>query len=83
MARKMDAPKARQTVSDQLREMIESRDETPTELGKRSKVDSTVIARFMSGEREIRNGTLDKLAAALGLRLVEVARPKGKGRRTT
>jgi transcriptional regulator with XRE-family HTH domain len=67
-------------VSDQLREIIRSRDETPTELGKRANVDPTVIARFLSGDREIRNGTFDKLAAALDLRLVEVAKPKAKAK---
>jgi transcriptional regulator with XRE-family HTH domain len=61
--------------------VIESRGQTHTELGKLSGVDPTVIARFVAGEREIRNGTFDRIAAALGLRLVEVARPKGRGRR--
>jgi transcriptional regulator with XRE-family HTH domain len=69
----------RHTVSSQLRDVIESSGLTPTELGRLSGVDSTVISRFFSGEREIRNGTFDKPAAALGLRLVEGAAPKGEG----
>jgi transcriptional regulator with XRE-family HTH domain len=78
MAKKLVDP-SRHTVSGQLRDVIESRGQTHTELGKLSGVDPTVISRFVSGEREIRNGTFDRLAAALGLRLVEVARPKGRG----
>ncbi len=74
-----DGP-GKHTVSGQLRDVIESRGLTPTELGQLAGVDPTVIARFVSGEREVRNGTFDKIASALGLRLVEVARPKGKAR---
>jgi transcriptional regulator with XRE-family HTH domain len=78
------APKSadlsRHTVSGRLRDVIESRGLTPTELGRLSGVDPTVISRFLAGEREIRNGTFDKLATALGLRLVEVARLKGRSR---
>jgi plasmid maintenance system antidote protein VapI len=78
MAKKTGDP-ARHTVSGQLRDVIESRDLTHTELGRLSGVDPTVISRFVAGEREIRNGTFDRIATALGLRLVEVARPKGRG----
>jgi ribosome-binding protein aMBF1 (putative translation factor) len=86
MAKKQADP-ARYTVSGQLRDVIESRGLdglTHTELGRLSGVDPTVIARFVAGDREIRNGTFDKLAAGLGLRLVEVAtaKPKGKGKRS-
>jgi transcriptional regulator with XRE-family HTH domain len=78
------APKSadlsRHTVSGQLRDVIESRGLTPTELGRLSDVDLTVISRFLAGEREIRNGTFDKLATALGLCLIEVARLRRRGR---
>jgi hypothetical protein len=79
MARKRADP-GRHTVSGQLRHVIESRGMTPTEPGRLAGGDPTVIARFVAGEREIRNGTLDRLAGALGLRLVEVARPKSRPR---
>jgi transcriptional regulator with XRE-family HTH domain len=82
MPTKIDAPKARHTVSSQLRDVIESRGLTHTELGQLSGVDPTVIARFVSGDREIRNGTFDKLSSALGLRLIEVeTRPKKTARK--
>ena len=78
--KKKAAPKtapAKRTVSTQLREVIESRELTAYLVGKMSEVDAAVIGRFLSGEREIRSGTLDKIALALGLRLVEVEK-KGK-----
>ena len=68
------------TLSRQLRDVIESRGLTAYALGKQAEVDATVIGRFLSGERDLRMATADRIAAALGLRLVEVAQPKGKGR---
>ena len=59
-------------------EAIGSRGLTPTELGQLAGVDPTVIARFVAGEREVRTGTLEKILAALDLRVVEVAPPKGR-----
>jgi transcriptional regulator with XRE-family HTH domain len=78
---KKDASKARPTLSSQIRDVIGSRGLTLAELGELSEVDPTVIGRFLSGEREVRSGTLDKLAAALDLRLVEVAPAKPRGRK--
>ena len=71
---------ARHALPAQLREIIASRGLNPTELGQLAGVDPTVIARFVAGERDLRLETAGRIAAALGLRLVEVARPKGKGR---
>lgn len=69
---------ARHALPAQLREIIASRGLTPTELGQASGVDPTVIARFVAGERDLRLETAGKIAAALGLRLVEVARSRGR-----
>lgn len=83
MAKKNAAQKttpARLTIADQLREIVESRGLTHTELGQLAGVDPTVIARFVAGERDLRLETAGRIAAALGLRLVEVATPKGRGR---
>jgi transcriptional regulator with XRE-family HTH domain len=71
---------AKHTLSKQLREIIDSRGLTAYAVGQESGVDPTVIGRFLADERDIRLGTADKIAAALGLRLVEVAKPKGRGR---
>lgn len=81
MAKKTaDSPRAKHTLSGQIRDVIESRGVTLAELAKLSEVDATVIGRFLSGERDLRLATADKIAAALGLRLVEVAMPKAKAR---
>jgi transcriptional regulator with XRE-family HTH domain len=78
---KKAAPReAKHALSRQLREIIDSRGLTAYALGQESGVDPTVIGRFLADERDIRLGTADKIAAALGLRLVEVAKPKGRGR---
>jgi hypothetical protein len=42
-------------------------------------VDPGVVSRFLAGVRDIRLATADRLAAALGVRLVEVG--QGGGRR--
>jgi plasmid maintenance system antidote protein VapI len=78
-AARKSAP-AGHTLPDQLREIIASRGLAPTELGQLAGVDPTVIARFVAGERDLRLETAGRIAAALGLRLVEVARPRGRGR---
>jgi transcriptional regulator with XRE-family HTH domain len=67
------------TLSRQLRDVIESRGLTAYALGKEADVDATVVGRFLSGERDLRLATADRLATALGLRLVEVARQKRRG----
>lgn len=78
---KKPAPREnKHTLSRSLRDVIESRGLTAYALGQDSGVDATVIGRFLSGERDLRLGTADRIAAALGLRLVEVAKPKGRGR---
>jgi transcriptional regulator with XRE-family HTH domain len=71
----------RQTVSNQPRDIIESRGLTPDAVGKLGGVDKAMVARFVSGERDLRLETVDSIAAALGLRLVEVGRAKGRASR--
>jgi transcriptional regulator with XRE-family HTH domain len=68
----------RHTVSAQLRDVIDSRGLTPYAVAKLSDIDPGMVARFVSGERDLRLGTVDRIAAALGLRLVEVGRAKGR-----
>jgi transcriptional regulator with XRE-family HTH domain len=74
--------KPRPTLSSQLRSIIESRGLTLAELSQLSGVDATVIGRFIAGQRDLRLATADKIAEALGLRLVEVAMPKARGRKS-
>ena len=42
---------------------------TAYEIGRRAGVSPIVISRFVSGERDLRMATADRLAAVLGLRL--------------
>jgi len=65
----------------QLREIVEARGLTAYALARRAGVDPGVVSRFLTGERDIRLETADRLAAALGLRLVEVGTKGRAGRR--
>ena len=64
---------ARHTLSYQLREIIDSRGLTPYALGQLAEVDPGVVSRWLTGRRDIRMETADKLASALGVRLTETA----------
>ena len=66
--------RVRHSLSCQLREIIESRGLTAYGAAKLAGVDPGVVQRFLTGRRDIRLETADRLAAALGLRLVEVGR---------
>lgn len=59
------------SLSGQLRRVIKDRGLTAYEVGRISGVDPGMITRFLSGERDIRLSTADRIAAALGLGLVE------------
>lgn len=47
-------------------------------LGRSAEIDPGVIQRFLNGERDIRLDTAARIALALGLRLVETARGRGR-----
>jgi transcriptional regulator with XRE-family HTH domain len=76
-ARPCPTPTGRHTLSYQLRELIEARGLSAYAVGQLAGVDPGVVQRFVTGRRDVLMGTADRIAAALGLRLVEVAR---KGR---
>jgi len=79
MAKKSATNPARHTFSRQLRDALASRGISCAEMAKLTGVDPSILSRFLSGEREIRSGTIDKLAEAFGLRIVETEeRPKRK-----
>ena len=73
---------ARHSLSHQLRELIDARGLTAYELGKLADVDPSVIGRFLRDERTPRLDTVDRIAAALGVRLVEVGQRRGRGRKS-
>jgi hypothetical protein len=67
--------KAATTISDQLRQAIAASGLTHYAIGKLADVDPGMISRFVTGGT-LRLTTVDKLAAALGLRLTEGEQPK-------
>lgn len=62
--------------------MIRARGLSSYELARDADVDPGVIQRFVSGRRDIRLESADRLAGALGLRLVESG-SKGRGKTRT
>lgn len=64
------APPIPNPLSEALKTAIRGSDESLYQIAKRARVSQIIISRFLSGERDIRMATADKLANALGLRLV-------------
>ena len=66
-------PKPRRAIPGSLgaalKRAIEASDLTVYEIAKRAGVSQIVISRFLSGERDIRLETADRLAEVLGLKL--------------
>jgi Helix-turn-helix len=81
MGRKTKTAQAKHDLGYQLRELIEARGLTPYAVGRLADppVDPGVVSRFLRGERDLYLETAGRLAAALGLRLVEVAK-RGRAR---
>jgi transcriptional regulator with XRE-family HTH domain len=59
------------TITGQLRQAILDSGKTQLAIGEAAGVDAGVISRFMSSGRDLRLRTVDKIAAALGLRLCQ------------
>lgn len=57
-------------LSQTLKEAVRDSKKTIYQIAQEAGVSQIVISRFLSGERDIRVATADKLADALGLRLV-------------
>ncbi len=76
----MPATTKGRTVSDQLRDAIRECGSSVRALGLRAGVDDGMIHRFLAGDRGLTLATVDRLAAVLGLKLVE-ARPVGRPRK--
>jgi transcriptional regulator with XRE-family HTH domain len=71
-------PVSRRAISEQLRGAILDRGLTAYRLGRETGIDPGLIQRFINGDRDIRMKTADALAEALGLRLADG--PRGRGR---
>ena len=58
-----------ESLSAVLKQAIRDSEQTEYQIAKAAGVSQIVISRFLSGERDIRMATADKLAEALGLKL--------------
>lgn len=58
------------SLSEALKRAIQESEMTVYQIAKEARVSQIIISRFLSGERDIRMATADKLANALGLELV-------------
>lgn len=58
-----------QALSEALRKAIRESGKSVYQIAKEADVSPIVISRFLSGERDIRLATADKMAEALGLAL--------------
>lgn len=72
-------------LANELRQAINDSGLTHYAIGKASCVDTAVIDRFVSGERDIRLETAGKIAESLGYRLAKsesdkLAKKSAKGR---
>lgn len=67
-------PLPREPLSDSLsralKQAIRESDMSTYQIAKRAGISQIIISRFLSGERDIRLATADKLANALGLKLI-------------
>ena len=60
--------KRQQTLSAQLRDIIENGSMSRYEISKRSKVDASQLHRFVKGNGRLTTDSLDKIGNVLGLR---------------
>ena len=58
-----------QSIADSLKRAIAGSDRSVYQIAKESGISQIVITRFLSGERDIRMATADKLARVLKLQL--------------
>ena len=58
------------SLSEALKRAIRDSDMTVYQIAKSAHVSQIIISRFLSGERDIRVATADKIANALGLKLM-------------
>ena len=66
------------TMTDTLRRAIVESGLSLREVARRSGIDDRIVSRFAKGERDMQGKTMDRLCAALGLRLTtKTGRHKG------
>jgi len=60
-------------LSQTLRDALQTSDKSMYQISQEAGVAQIVLSRFVSGERDIRLATADKLAEALGLKLAKAS----------
>jgi DNA-binding phage protein len=60
-------------LSQALRDALRASDKSMYQIAQDAGVSQIVVSRFLSGERDIRMATADKLAEALGLKLASTS----------
>jgi len=60
-------------LSQALRDAVRASDKSMYQIAQDAGVSQIVVSRFLSGERDIRMATADKLAEALGLQLAKAS----------
>ncbi len=60
-------------LSQALRDALRASDKSIYQIAQDAGVSQIVVSRFLSGERDIRMATADKLAEALGLKLASAS----------
>ena len=68
------------SVSDQLREAIESSSMTRRDIGRAVDLDESVLCRFVHYQGGLSVSSIDKLCKFLKLELRPVRKPRAKGR---
>jgi len=63
------SPAAPDSMSESLRRAIERSDRSLHEIAREAGVSETMVSQFLSGQRDIRMATADRLANVLGLKL--------------
>ena len=69
-------PKKSKTITEVLRSAIERSEKTVYQIAKESGVTQITIWRFVREERDIRLGTVDRLANVLGLEMKETKKTR-------
>jgi hypothetical protein len=70
------------SISDQLRTALTAPGRCPHAVAMSAGVAPSVVSRFVSGARGLNSETIDRLAAVLGLRMVDTGRGRASaGRR--
>ena len=72
--RKRKARKVTNRISQGLAQAIRASGLSPYMVAKQSRINSSMVTRFLNGERGMSLATLDRLAAVLGLELRRLPR---------